>query len=151
CRLPAGGDAAAVASLVRELVAHGVGRRSAEELARTKPEACRQALEYLPFVRVRTTRGAWLANAIRDEDGPPPGDEKGQKAPGSPQGNTARPTRPRVSPPGAPGAAILDRLRATYGSLAKTHPEAITAFGAQLARERARAERLAERLSPRNR
>jgi hypothetical protein len=65
-------DAAAV-SLVEELVGHGVGHTVAKRLVREKPEVCRRCLEYLPYARLRTTAGAWLANAIRDEYGPPQG------------------------------------------------------------------------------
>ena len=32
----------------------------------------RACLAYLPHAQVKTSKGAWLANAIRDEYGPPP-------------------------------------------------------------------------------
>lgn len=43
----------------------------ARRLAGEKPEVCRQCLDYLPYADYRTTPGAWLAHAIRDEYGPP--------------------------------------------------------------------------------
>ncbi len=59
------------AALVDELVGHGVGRAIARRLASEKPEVCRRCLDYLPYAEYRTTPGAWLAHAIRDEYGPP--------------------------------------------------------------------------------
>jgi len=78
----AGADAAAVC-LAEELVGHGVGRAAARRLALEKPEVCRRCLEYLPFAKFRTTSGAWLANAIRDEYGPPRGLPPGEGAAGA--------------------------------------------------------------------
>jgi hypothetical protein len=111
--------AAADAGLVEDLVGNGVGRAIARELAREKPEVCRRCLGYLPFVRVKTTPGAWLANAIRGEYGPPAGYAK------------PRPARPKPARDGAaareglqgrqePGQAAIDaRLRDSYGRLEK--------------------------------
>lgn len=59
------------AALVDELVNNGVGRAVARRLAGEKPEVCRRCLDYLPYAEYRTTPGAWLAHAIRDEYGPP--------------------------------------------------------------------------------
>jgi hypothetical protein len=59
------------ATLVDELVGHGVGRAVARRLASEKPDVCRRCLDFLPYVQCKTTPGAWLANAIRDEYGPP--------------------------------------------------------------------------------
>ena len=64
-------DAAAELVLIKELTSHGVGRTTAVVLAREKPDLCRRYLGYLPFADIRTTKGAWLTNAIRDEYGPP--------------------------------------------------------------------------------
>jgi hypothetical protein len=61
------------AALVEELVSHGVSRAVARRLSREKPEVCRKCLEYLPYAIIRKTKGAWLANAVRDEYGPPVG------------------------------------------------------------------------------
>ena len=151
---PAGGPAdrnpmaeipdADAAILTNELVAHGVGRAVAAELAARKPEACRRYLEYLPFTIVRTTPGAWLASAIRDEYGPPPGFLK-----------TGRPG-PSAGP--APGAAtarcqgmIDDRVRSAYHRLEQDQPEVFAAFREYLMAERERTERFAARLSLRRR
>lgn len=135
-----GGAGAADALLVGELTAHGVGRAVAEELARVKPDVCRRCLGYLPYARVKTTRGAWLANAIRGEYGPPAGYVKARAA-----GAVVR--RPET----ARHAAVAERARADYVRLAETHPEAISAFTRHLAAVRRRAEQIAARLSPRRR
>src|SRR5262249_15020013 len=66
-----GDSSPAAAALVGELVSHGVSRSAARRLARGKPEVCRRCLEYLPYAVVKTTKGAWLANAIEHEFGPP--------------------------------------------------------------------------------
>lgn len=140
----AGSAAADAAVLTDELVAHGVGRAVAAELAARKPAACRRYLEYLPFAAVRTTPGAWLASAIRDEYGPPPGfPEVGRSGP--PSGQVTRAGRA-----GGHGA-IDDRVRTTYRRLEQTAPEAFAAFLDYLAAERDRAERFATRLSLRRR
>lgn len=68
----AGAAAADYSALARELVSHGVGRSVAERLARTKPAVCRRCLEYLPYAKWKTTKGAWLSSAIELEFGPPP-------------------------------------------------------------------------------
>ncbi|MBX9581989.1 MAG: replication protein, partial [Gemmataceae bacterium] len=68
---PAAVGGAADAALVEELVRNGVGRGTAGRLAAEKPDVCRRCLAYLPSAAVRTTPGAWLAAAIRDEFGPP--------------------------------------------------------------------------------
>lgn len=138
------------AALVELLVGHGVGRSVARKFARDKPEVCRRCLEHLPYARFKTTRGAWLANAIRDEYGPPPGYEEAR----------ARQQRARE------GALLQDArqsreearkrekeawLRATYGRLEKERGEAYTAFSAYVAGERVRAARIAGQLSARRR
>ncbi len=151
--LPAGEGrlAAAVARLVEELVCHGVGRAAAEQLARDKPAVCRRCLEYLPFATVRTTPGAWLANAIRGEYGPPEGYLKRQVArPERPSnGNTIR--TGRGSPVMPCRAAIDSRWRDSYALLEKTRPDAIAAFMAYLAEQQDRTRRFAARLSLRRR
>jgi hypothetical protein len=69
--ITAAAEPGADAALVGELVGHGVGRAVARRLAGQKPAVCRRCLDYLPFADYRTTPGAWLAHAIRDEYGPP--------------------------------------------------------------------------------
>jgi hypothetical protein len=138
------GDAA---SLVEQLVGHGVGRAAAEQLARDKPAVCRRCLEYLPYANVRTTPGAWLANAIRGEYGPPQGYLRGQVVPPVSATDTATPGKRGTSPAGGRHATIVARLRDAYGLLEKTRPDAITAFTAYLMAEQDRARRFATRLS----
>jgi phage replication O-like protein O len=142
------GGAAADADLVDELVGHGVGRSVATKLAAEKPDACRRCLEYLPYARVRTTTGAWLAAAIRDEFGPPVGYIVAARDAGR------RPTGPH-----RPGAADRDDRRAarrgaleeSLARLEREDPGAFAAFEAFAAEERGRAARFAERLTGRGR
>jgi hypothetical protein len=138
------GDAA---SLVEELVGHGVGRAAAEQLARDKPAVCRRCLEYLPYAQVRTTPGAWLASAIRGEYGPPQGYLRRQAVRPVSAPDTATPGKHGRSPAGGRHAVITARLRETYGLLEKTRPDAIAAFTAYLMAEQDRARRFADRLS----
>ena len=139
---------AAAADLVEELVRHGVGRSVAAKLAAEKPGACRRCLGYLPYARVRTTPGAWLAAAIRDEFGPPEGYLRaGRDADG-------RPTGPHL--PGAPDrelrrASRREALGDGLDRLEREHPEAFSAFEAFAAAERVRAGRFAEHLTGRGR
>lgn len=136
----ASGAGAADALLVEELVGHGVGRAVAETLVREKPEVCRRCLDYLPFANVKSTRGAWLANAIRGEYGPPAGFVKARAG----RGASRRPETARH-------VANAELVRADYARLERTRPEAITAFTGYLTEVRRRAERIAARLSPRRR
>jgi hypothetical protein len=143
-------DRDADAALLQLLVGHGVGRSVARKLVRDKPEVCRRCLEYLPYARFKTTKGAWLANAIRDEYGPPPGYEEA----------TARQDRVRK------GVLLRDArqtrqearrrkkeawLRAAYARLEKERGEAYTAFREYVDRERERAARIAAQLTPKRR
>jgi hypothetical protein len=123
-----------------------VGRGTAERLAREKPEVCRRCLEYLPFAKVKTTKGAWLANAIRDEYGPP----EGYLRSCSPA-ERAIALNGRLRPPEPSQATIERQARDSYRRLEKTQPGAITAFLAHVADERQRTERFATRLSERRR
>jgi phage replication O-like protein O len=135
--------------LVEKLVSHGVGRGTAERLARDKPEACQRYLGYLPYARIKTTAGAWLANAIRDEYGPPDGYEKARAAEARLKTTSARPEMPAISH----GIALqqekaAERLRVAYLQLEKTQPGAILAFEGFLKAERIRAERFSHLISP---
>jgi phage replication O-like protein O len=130
--------------LVEELVAHGVGRSVARELAAEKPAVCRRCLAYLPYAEVRKTPGAWLASAIRDEYGPPPGYLQATK-------RARQPARLRRREPDRPRGVRIDELRATYHRLETTQPEVLAAFEAFVAAEKRRTERIAAALSPRRR
>ena len=96
---------------------------------------CRRCLEYLPYAKVRTTPGAWLANAIRAEYGPPEGYLKRLVAGPDGASNTGTPRKRRISPAGDSHAAMSGRLRDAYELLEKTRPDAITAFMAYFAAE----------------
>jgi hypothetical protein len=136
-------------ALVEELVAHGVGRTAAMRYAREKPETCRRCLEYLPYATIKTTKGAWLANAIRDEYGPPPGYEEGRE----------RLVREREAERQALVKQVRQaheiarreeetaRLRAAYRQVEETQGEALAAFNEYVRGERARTERIALHLS----
>lgn len=147
------GTPADAAVLVEELVSHGVGRATAARYAREKPETCRRQLAYLPYAKCKTTTGAWLANAIRDDYGPPPGYAEEQarqarerQAEGRAVASKARQTH---------GLAIREEkaagLRVAYRELEETGGEALRAFCEYVERERARTARVALRLSPRRR
>lgn len=142
-----GQASAAVALLVEDLVSRGVGRAAAEQLARDKPAVCRRCLQYLPFAKVRTTPGAWLANAIRGEYGPPEGYLKRQAAQSERAPDNGPVRQGRISRETTGHATIDSRLKDSYGLLEKTRPDAITAFSAYLAAEKDRARKFAARLS----
>jgi hypothetical protein len=148
-----GSPADAAAALVEELVSHGVGRGAATRYAREKPETCRRCLEYLPHARFKTTKGAWLANAIRDEYGPPQGYVEEQarlarerQAEGRDRARKARQKH---------GLAIREektaRLWAAYRQLETNGGEAFLAFCEYVEQERARTARIAASLSARRR
>ena len=100
--IAAAGAAAADVALADELVGNGVGRGVARRLARDKPEACRRCLDYLPYAQFRTTPGAWLSHAIRDET-----------ALRRAISRRWRPSKPTYLPPVCQGNTInLDLLRA---------------------------------------
>jgi hypothetical protein len=145
-----GHDAAA---LVVDLVARGMGRAAAERLAREKPAVCRRCLEYLPYANCRTTPGAWLANAIRDEYGPPAGYLRAKQAERRQAQTRAGADREahRQSHEEGRRREKTARLKADYGRMQKARGEPYTAFCRYLQRERERAERMAARLSPRRR
>jgi hypothetical protein len=140
-RLPVAADS--FDGLAQELIAQGVSRSAASRLAREKPEACRRYLAYVPFAEIRTTKGAWLANAIRDEYGPPEGYVEAKqketrdvalKAHRSRQDSLQR--------------ANLARARETLARLEEEQGEAFRAFLGFVTEERRKAERMASRLSP---
>jgi hypothetical protein len=139
-RLPA---AATFDSLAEELIAQGVSRSAASRLAREKPEACRRYLGYLPFAEIRTTKGAWLANAIRDEYGPPEGYVVAKQKETRDAALKARRGRQDSLQ-----RTNLARARATLARLEKEQGEAFRAFLGYVAQERHKAERMASRLSP---
>ncbi len=150
---PHGSPGDAAAALVEELVSHGVGRTAARRFAREKPETCRRQLQYLPYAKFKTTKGAWLANAIRDEYGPPQGyeDAKARQA----RERDAEDRRLARKALQMHGLAIREektaRLRAAYRQLEKTDGEAFRAFGEYVEQERDKTDRVARSLSPERR
>jgi len=146
-------DAAAADALVEELVSHGVGRTAAARFAREKPDTCRRQLAYLPYAKFKTTKGGWLANAIRDEYGPPPGYDL----------DRARSDREREMEAGRRAkkaiqkqeAALREETRARVGEAYQTLHEAggevLFAFNEHVEKERAKMTRIAVHLSPERR
>ena len=147
CETPEAARAAAVQSLVEELVAHGVGRTTAGRLALEKPEVCRRCLEYLPYANIRTNRGAWLANAIRDEYGPPSGYDQAKAREGTSKHCVAQKARQGREDDRRRGKET--RLRDVYLRIEESRGEALLAFDEYVVTERSRALRVAAELSPR--
>lgn len=137
-------------SLTKELISHGVGRSTAERLAREKPEVSRRCLAYLPFAKLKSTKGAWLANAIRDEYGPPPGFEaemakvaREEEAAARVKKTIAREIREQANREGV-FAHLAIRLR----ELEEDGSDAYSAFCRYVDAERVRVDRVARLLSP---
>jgi phage replication O-like protein O len=140
---------AAAAALVQELVAHGVGRTAAMRYAQEKPDTCRRCLEYLPYAKFKTTKGAWLANAIRDEYGPPRGYEDAKARLARKQEAERRDLARNAHQ--KDGLAIREqkavKVRSAYRQLEETQGEAFAAFTEYVQRERAKTARIAQHLS----
>lgn len=134
--------------LVDALVDQGVSRTIARQLARDKPEVCRRCLDYLPFVKIRTTPGAWLAHAIRDEYGPPEGYQKANAPPAERTQGVPAVTEASRTDIIARQQQKDARLRERYRQMQETHGEALAAFDDYVASERAKAERIAHWLTP---
>ena len=101
-------------------MAKGVSRTVAQKLAHAKPETCLRYLDYLPYARVKTSPGAWLANAIEHEYGPPEGYLKAQR-------RESEPDRTNLKPPiktTEPGTQAMkkEELAILYDKTQKTHP-----------------------------
>lgn len=137
------------AALAGELVGHGVSRTVANRLARDKPDACRRCLEYLPFAQVRTTAGAWLANAIRDDYGPPAGfAAQGARAARQLKAeHTARVRAAQVALERTVRDADQARLRVAYRAMVQTGGDEYRDFLRFVDQERARTDRIALHLS----
>lgn len=142
-------ESGADAALVEELVGHGVGGAAAKRFAKEMPEVCRRCLEYLPYAKFKTSKGAWLANAIRDEYGPPQGYEAA-KAKEERQREEAKRAHERKALQ-KHGLAIREerttRLRAAYQQLEATGGEALRAFDEYVEGERTRTRRIVHHLS----
>lgn len=141
---------AAAAALEEELVGHGVSRAVARRLAREKPAVCRRCIEYLPFATFRKSKGAWLASAIRDEFGPPPGFVEEQVRKGRAEATKAAVPRgaARQADEEPLRRAKMARLAQTLRQMEKGQEGALSAFVEHLASERRKAERIASRLTP---
>jgi hypothetical protein len=135
-------------SLVQELIGRGVGGKVAARLAAQKPDVCRRCLEYLPFADIRTTPGAWLANAIEGEFGPP---ERFVRAKQESVPDKALSPVPSPKSEEARHAANVERLRVSYAHFEKTQPDALSDFTEFVAAERVKAERFSHQLSERGR
>lgn len=136
--------------LVAKLIAYGVGRSIAEQLAREKPDDCCRHLEYLPFVKLKSTSGAYLANAIRKGYGPPPGFGATKK-----DQPRERSKRQRDEPTTEKARREVEHrekmLKQKYAELEASEPAAISEFLAFAESERTRTERIAKQLSARHR
>lgn len=143
----------AAAALFEELAGHGVSKGVAQKLVLEKPEACRRYLDYLPYAEVRTSAGAWLANAIRDEYGPPPAFEKAKAQAREEQLAKARAAiqNARKSHEDAIREEKEAKLRETLRLMEKTHSDEIRAFNEHVEEERAKASRIVLSLSPKRR
>lgn len=139
----------AAAALVEVLVGHGVGRTAAVRFAVEKPEVCRRCLEYLPYARLKSSKGAWLANAIRDEYGPPQGYEDAKsKAEKQREAEVRALARKALQKRGqAMREEEMTRLRVAYQRLEETGGEALRAFNEYVEEERARTRRIVHHLS----
>jgi hypothetical protein len=148
----AAGEEAAV-RLTEELVAHGVGRAAAQRLALEKPDVCRRCLEYLPFARFRTTQGAWLANAIRDEYGPPEGYLRAKERENRDAAirDAAAARSRRKSRQDALRREKAARLAETLSRMENERGNALAAFTQYVDQERVRVEKIAAHLSPERR
>jgi phage replication O-like protein O len=136
--------------LVRMLVANGVGHSVAEQLAREKPDDCRRCLEYLPFVKLKSTSGAYLANAIRKGYGPPSGFEAAKKGP-TPERSKSQRNEQSAEIEGRQIEHKERMLKQKYAEMAASDPVAISEFLAFTESERIKAVRIANQLSPRRR
>jgi hypothetical protein len=136
--------------LTEQLVSQGVGRSVAERLCREKPEVCRRCLDYLPFAKVRTTKGAWLADAIRHEYGPPPGFEEA-RARKSYEKERATRQKARQGRQDDRRREKETWLRQTLAEMEKARDGRLRAFNEYIDRERERLKRVAVNLSPRRR
>ena len=132
--------------IAQRLIAKGVGRTVAHKLAQDKPEAC-LLLEYLPYAPVKTSSGAWLANAIEHEYGPPERYLKAKRQ----ESNAAEapPKRPIKGQEQGHQAMKKEELVVLYDKTKKTRPEAFMAFQEHLAGVKGRANASPE-VSPLN-
>jgi phage replication O-like protein O len=147
------GDAAAeYQDLVEKLTTNGVGQTVAEELARLHPDVCRRCLEFLPFAKIRSSKGAFLANAIRHGYGPPKGYEDAQK-------QLAR-NAAASKKSGGSAAIRLDlpvplhereKLEAKFLALQEECPDEFASFIAFETDEKCKVEHIARRLSAKRR
>jgi phage replication O-like protein O len=144
-----GNVAADYRGMVEKLTSNGVGRAVAEALAHSDPETCRRCLAYLPFADIRSSTGAFLANAIRHGYGPPKGYEEAQK----------RLARNRAIKKGigvtqAVGRAVAETnrdLQASFRELREKRPDEFAAFLAHEKQEQTKIVRIARRLSAKRR
>jgi Bacteriophage replication protein O len=148
------GDAAAAAdyqALVKKLTSNGVGHTVAEELARSHPDACHRCLEFLPFAKIRSSKGAFLANAIRHGYGPPKGYEEAQRRLARNGADSAKNGGPISQRIGHLATPRTSDLRARFLALREKCPEEHVAFLVFEKEEKSKVERISRRLSAKRR
>ncbi len=138
----------AAADLIEELIGQGVGRSAAALLVQQKPAECKRQLEYLPFVEIKKSKGAWLANAIRGEFGPP---AKYLKVISKKQSKAVQPIMSASKHQMEHAERNLSRTRNAYEQIRNTKPEAIEAFREHLDAVKKKASRFALEFSKENR
>jgi phage replication O-like protein O len=138
--------------LVSMLVSHGVGEAVAEELVREKADRCRRCLDYLPFAHIKTTKGAYLANAIRFGYGPPEGYFQAKARMAADAARRAAPPWPE-SREVASTARIAkeENLRVKLAEIERSHPQAYATFLAFEEEERAKVQKILHSLSAKGR
>src|SRR5262249_44021454 len=109
----------------------------------SKQERCKRYLGYLPYAKVKVTKGAWLVCAIRDGFGPPAAYEQAQAKREREEEAMRRSREERVRQVSneASRCEKMLRLRERYDQLERFNGRALQAFSEHLASERARAER----------
>jgi phage replication O-like protein O len=145
-----GNVAADYQELVEKLTSNGVGRAVAEALAHSDPKACRRCLAYLPFADIRSSTGAFLANAIRHGYGPPKGYEEVQKRLARNRAGCVK-NGDAITHPGRPSPAMKADLQAKFRAWQEECRDEFAAFLAHEEEEQTKVVRIARSLSAKRR
>lgn len=130
------------ALLIEQLVAAGLNRKDAKRFAGERPDECRRQLEYLPYKTDLKKPGGWLNSAIEGEFGPP--DEylaaKTKEESARKKQEEAQQKKVQQTAQEARRREETARVDAAMAQLQKDAPEAFSAFLANVADERRKAE-----------